>query len=199
MTEPTAYPLDWPPGFPRTKAWKQRRARFHREGNLLTVGQALERLRDECRRLGAALTVVSSNIPLRRDGFPRSDRSQPNDVGVAVYFTLKGKPHCLPSDRWDRVADNIAAVAGHIAATRTIERYGVGDLERAFMGFQALPSPDTRRPWHQVLNVEPDAEPATVHAKWRQRLRETHPDHGGSDAQAAEVNAAWDEYRAQAS
>jgi phenylpropionate dioxygenase-like ring-hydroxylating dioxygenase large terminal subunit len=33
----------------------------------------------------------------------------------------------MPCDRYTRVADNIAAIAAHIDATRAIERHGVDD------------------------------------------------------------------------
>ena len=206
MSEPTAYPLSWPHGFPR-RSWGARKdGQFGKVApderhswntkKRLSVDDAVKRLRRQIEMLaGARLTVISTNMELRRDGLPRSDRAAHADPGVAVYLTIKGKPHCLPCDRYNRVADNIAAVAAHIEATRAIARHGVADVERAFMGFQALPSPDTKRPWHQILGVEPDATPEQVKAKWKQRVRETHPDHGGSDAQMAEINAAYDEHK----
>ena len=50
--------------------------------------EAVRRVRDELRRLGASDDdcVISSDLKLRLDGLPRSDQGQPRDPGVAVYW-----------------------------------------------------------------------------------------------------------------
>lgn len=59
------------------------------------------------------------------DGFPRSGQSEPSDGGVAVYWlTSTGETKCIAIDRYDRVADNLAAVAATLDAMRAIERHG---------------------------------------------------------------------------
>jgi hypothetical protein len=58
-----------------------------------------------------------------------------------VYFKLHGKDRVLACDKWDRVADNIAAIAAHIDAIRRQDRYGVGTIDQAFAGYSALPPP----------------------------------------------------------
>jgi hypothetical protein len=161
----------------------------------LSVADALGRLQDELDRIGARYPVVSSNLETRLDGLPRSGQPEPRDPGVAVYFDLKGEPHCLPCDTYQRVADNIAAVAKHIEATRAIERYGVANLREMFAGFTALPTPETasKRTWRQVF-AWPDgleADKGRVEVIYRALARERHPDvPGGSDAAMAELNAA---------
>src|SRR5437773_2514214 len=124
MSEPVAYPLQWPPHVPRHKGTRPRAAfgkKVHvggangvsswKRSSDLTVADALARVQVELQRFGAVRLVVSTNIPVRRDGLPYSDRREPDDPGVAVYFRLRNRPYCLPCDRWNRVADNIAAVA----------------------------------------------------------------------------------------
>lgn len=200
MTE--AYPLAWPAGRPRTPAGQRRRTQFktRREGNgwlkSITVAVARERLSRELERLGARYTVLSTNMELRLDGQPRSDRAEPSDPGVALYFRLGDKPHCMPCDKWDTVGGNIAAIAGHIEALRAIERYGVQSLEEAFSGFVALPEPGNR-PWRDVLECRNQAVTLDlVEAMYRRLARERHPDLGGSDEMMAELNAAIESARA---
>jgi hypothetical protein len=128
----TAYPLHWP-------RWVKRASfrtapRFTSDGKPITVTVARERLQAELDRLGAKNAVLSTNMELRLDGRPRSDRRAPDDPGVAVYFHLGKKSMCMPCDKWDTVAGNIAAIAGHIDALRRIERYGVQSIEQAFAG-----------------------------------------------------------------
>lgn len=195
MTE--AYPLQWPAGKPRIVTRK--RATFSKVGSRgwdrdrLTVADALSRLQDEIDRLGARQYVVSSNVETRLDGRPRSGQPEPSDPGVALYFHLKGKPHCLPCDTFDRVADNIAAIAKHIEATRAIERYGVANLAEMFAGFVALPAPGAERHWRVVFGFRPDdwLTRATVEAVYRDLAKRRHPDaSGGSTEAMAELNAA---------
>lgn len=198
----TPYPLSWPAGRPRRAADERRWPVFRtsREGGSkpITVAVSLERLNRELGRLGAQYPVVSTNLETRRDGLPRSGQPEPADPGVAVYFQLGGKPHCLPCDTYSTVAANIAAVAAHIEATRAIERYGVASVAEMFAGFMALPSPDEKRPWRDVLELRRFGSSATMEMaeeNFRRLARERHPDAGGSDAMMAELNRARDDAR----
>ena len=87
----------------------------------------------------------------------------PDDPGVAVYFQLHDKERVLACDKWDTVADNIAAIAAHIDGIRRQDRYGVGTIDQAFAGYSALPPPGgtsrPTRPWHEVLGVNRFATP----------------------------------------
>jgi len=164
------------------------------------VADATARLMAELDRLGARHPVLSTNLALRNDGLPRSGQRMPDDPGVAVYFHLEGDPHCLPCDRWDRVADNIAAIAKHIEATRGQLRWGVGDVRTAFAGFRALPGRGETTvgtgapPWWQVLKVPADATLDVARAAYRALAAKYHPDKPGGDAGAmAAINRAWEQ------
>lgn len=189
-----AYPLSWPQGWPRAKQHES--ARFgiknrngdHRWADRLTVNQACERLLLELQRLGVATALVSSNMLLRRDNWPRSGQAEPADSGVAVYFTLKRKRIVFACDKWDRVADNIASIAAHIDAIRAVERYGVGNLEQAFRGYLALPEPGFKHNWREVLG---DCKTlAEAEGAYREKAKAAHPDFGGNHTQMVELNEA---------
>lgn len=195
---PTAqrYPLSWPIGWRRTA--RRRRAQFCRLGQFgkqeLSVADALGRLVVELRRLGATDHVLSTNIPVRLDGLPLSQRvSPPKDPGAALYFRLKGKPRCLACDKWDRVPDNITAIAFHIRALRAVDRYGVGTLDQAFAGYAALPSGVPN--WWDVLEVEPTATLEEAEKAYRRLAQLCHPDAGGTHEAMARLNAARDAAR----
>ena len=64
MTDITAYPLQWPAGWPRTRMPK-----LSKFGNY-TFEQARRELMRELNLLGARNVVISSNLRLRNDGFP---------------------------------------------------------------------------------------------------------------------------------
>ena len=190
------FPLAWPSGWPRTAASARRTAKFNKkvdngrypETKALSVADATERLQRELDLLGARYVTLSTNMELRLDGRPRSDRSNPADPGAAVYFQLKAKPIALACDRWDRVADNIAALAAHIEALRGIDRWGVGTADQAFAGYQALPAPD---PGWQVLGVDRAAPWLEVERAYRARAKTAHPDAGGSRAEWDRLQAAF--------
>lgn len=179
-----AYPLQWPAGKARAKWPEQSRFR-------VALGAAIREVQNEVRLLGGSMLVISSNLPLRRDGMPYANSSQPNDRGVAVYFKYKGKPMCFACDRWRKIEDNMHAIAMTIDALRGIERWGTGEMvQQAFTGFTALPSPE--QPW-QTLGLDtsrPTRE--QVEEAHRRLAMKHHPDRGGSNEQMARINAARD-------
>lgn len=193
--DPTNYPLAWPVAKPRT-LHRQRAAFGTRSSNSLgtrplTLAEACRRVTAELARLDVGRWIISTNVVLNRDGSPRSGLREPTDPGAAVYFKRKGKPYCLACDRWDRVPDNIAAIAAEIAANRGRERWGVVSLEEAFAGFAALPPV---RPWWVRLSLQ--QQPATsdqLRAAFRQLAMVHHPDRGGDPAFMAELTAAYEE------
>jgi hypothetical protein len=180
---------------------QRREAKFHklkddrhgwRSPHFLSVDDAVERVQTELSRLGATLAVISTNFERRSDGRARVQVASIDDPGVAVYFALDGKPHCLPCDTYLRTADNIAAIAAHIEATRAIERHGVATVAEMFAGFRALPAPGAT-PWWQVLGVQPGASVEEIEAAFRKLARERHPDRpGGSHDMMADLNRARD-------
>lgn len=200
-----SYPLSWPIGWPRTPRYKVSRAKFgvrvqrgdnsYKSKDAVTLYVGRERILDEMKRLGATQVMLSTNIPTRNDGLPYSKAREPDDHGVAVYFRIKGEPRVLACDKWDRVADNMAALAAHVDAVRGQLRWGVGTLEQAFGGYKALPAMDAPKPWWQILGVKEDAPMSAIDARRMLLLRQHHPDAGGNANQAAEVNAAYDQGR----
>lgn len=207
MTIP-AYPLQWPDGWKRTDPYRRTTARFGRAGRAragggwdygraLTINEAVDRLRGELSRMGIHDDdlVISTNLQLRLDGLPRSGQAEPQDPGVAVYWrTAAGETRCMAIDRYDRVADNLAAVAATLDAMRAIERHGGAEiLNRAFTGFTAIE--DQRKPWHAVLGVPAHVSTEDVRSAYRRARAATHPDRPGGDAELFHaVQFAWESF-----
>ena len=201
-----SFPLCWPDGWKRHP--NRERARFGTKERVqstydpkkiwmrsknLTVAASLGRISDSLARMGISedSVIVSTNVPVRLDGLPRSGTSEPSDPGAAAYWKQKGKQQCMAIDRYDRVADNLAAIAATLEALRAIERHGGGEiLERAFRGFAALPAAIiTARPWRDVLNFKPESNPSmdAVEDKFRELAKKKHSDTGGSDEAMREL------------
>lgn len=194
----TPFPLQWPAGRHRCPASARKNGKFSstrqgahcRSHGELTVAEALKRLKEELDRIGARYPVVSTNLETRLDGLPRSGQAKPRDPGIAVYFDIGGAAHCLPCDTYNDVAQNIAAIAAHIAATRAIERHGVASVREMFRGFVALPPPQSC--W-EILGVPERASRETIETAYRALAKKRHPDSGGSQAAMSELNRARDE------
>jgi len=190
--------LIWPNGRPRTPASARKAALFRHEGSPLTFERARRRLAstvDAITRAGRNYRVLemvlTTNIRVTQSGARDRNFSQrePDDVGVAFYFELDGKPHVLACDRWDTVAGNIGSIDAHIEALRGQERWGVADLRQAFAGHVALPPPD---PWWAVLGVPRACAPADAAAAFRRLSKTAHPDAGGQRAEWDRLNTAYE-------
>lgn len=184
-----AYPLSWPFGWVRTLDYRRRVSQFA-ERSLAT---AREFVLDELRLLRGSNIVLSTNIVLRLDGLPRSGKRTPTDPGVAVYFTLKGLPKVLACDKWTTVEDNLWAIGKHIEAIRGQDRWGVGTLDQAFRGYDALPAPKTA--WWEVLGVDQHASQEVILAAYRNKVKIAHPDAGGSQGEFIKIQAAFEASR----
>lgn len=201
----TRYPLSWPNGWARSlhrqhAKFSKRKTVYQGESSYtraetLTIGDGLNRLTGELRRLGAQQIIISSNLQLRQDGLPAANQSKMlSDPGIAVYFKLKGKPRVLACDKWWSAAENMAAIAGHIEAIRAVDRYGVGTLEQAFAGYAALPAQAAS--WFVVLEFDtPPRSWETVEARYLDLVKKHHPDIGGNEETMAKINAARDTAR----
>lgn len=203
----TRYPLCWPADWKRTTSrtsaqFSKGQNKWH-EGRLieskkrLSISDAIDRIADELNRFGVKeeTVIISTNLPITIQGTPRGDRGEPSDPGVAVYWKRNGKSQCMAIDRYTRVADNLAAVAATLEALRAIERHGGGTiLERAFIGFAALPA--AKKHWGEIFGYKPGeiASADDIQRRFRALAQQLHPDKSSGDhTQMAELNAARDE------
>jgi len=188
---PNARTLQWPAGWPRTKPGHRQRASF-RTG----LGAAARGLEAELRLMGATNVVISTGVPPRRDGLPRSGY-EPDDPGVAVYWTcldVEGRPkqYAIACDVWDRVRDNLHAVELSVEALRGLARWGASEIvHRAFTGFAALPPAPDDEWWREVLDVWADSTLARCESNYIALSKLLHPDvPGGSTEGMQRLNAA---------
>jgi hypothetical protein len=203
-TAVSEYPLSWPAGWKRTTSRRGGRFFFTAEtiaGNArigqkpINVETALNRIFSELEKLGVpnGEALVSTNLELNTWGIPRGNQREPADPGVAVYWEVRGTPQCMAIDVYTRVADNLAAVAASLEALRAIERHGgAAIMERAFLGFAALPEKaGARRPWREVLHFgAATASRQAIEERFRELAKSAHGDVGGSHNAMVELNLA---------
>lgn len=197
-----SYPLQWPSGWRRSRERKE--AEFNQRvasatgcyRDKVTITGGMKRVLQQLRafRVEEGDAIISTNLTLRLDGQPKGDQKEPLDPGVAVYWKVGQETthKVMAVDRYDRVADNLAALAATLEAMRAIERHGGAViLERAFMGFLALPVPNT---WRAVLGFD-EGERIDKHlAKqaYYALCKIHHPDNRDT-TKIKELNWAWAE------
>ncbi|WP_321991507.1 J domain-containing protein [Marispirochaeta aestuarii] len=183
-----AYPLHWPAGYQRTKYPVHSRFGKH---TLYGVRTFLE---EEVRRLGGKKLIISTNMRVRQDGGVYSNSKEPEDSGVALYFDYNGAQRCLACDRFLHVWENTYAIGKTIEAMRGMDRWGVSQmLDRIFTGFAAIPEDAGKtRPWYQVLNVDPGITTEDLRRRYRQLIKEKHPDVGGDPEEFHEIMDAYE-------
>lgn len=192
----TAFPLAWPAGWPRDKGkMGSGSSKFysHTYGPI-TFDRARQKLSHELDLLGAQRSVISTNLPLRQDGQPYAGAATKTmqDPGVAIYFTLKGKPMAMACDRFTDIAANMRSLGLAIDAMRQLDRHGGGVMmERAFSGFTALPPPTD---WRKVMKFDPASRPsaADVNSQHRALAKYYHDEGKADDATMSDLNAARD-------
>jgi len=210
-----SYPLSWPDGWQRTPQHQQKNGHFNKKVTRgagdsgyprqqgLSVFDGLERVLREldAMDIDREEVIVSTNLPTRLDGMPKSNTAKPIDSGVAVYWRKNEKSpmRCMAIDIYRDVADNLAAVAATLEAMRAIERHGGRQIEeRAFRGFAALPA-TTSRSWREILKLPEDMQvyprdKNTIEEAFKMLAKKAHPDmNGGSHEAMAELNRAREE------
>jgi hypothetical protein len=193
----TAFPLQWPHGWPRTPPSRQGSGQQFKQGGgtyqyddqgkpssytprrQVTFAVARDKLYAELERLAAINVIISSNHKPDIRGVPIESKRSVGDEGVAVYFTYMGKAMVMACDRFDNAAANMRSLGLAIEALRQLERHGGGTMmERAFTGFEALPPPDD---WRRVLELGHAPTREDVTNAYRHKARTAHPDGGGDD------------------
>jgi hypothetical protein len=180
-----AYPLCWPNGYKRNN--KQIFSRFKTH----TLKVCRDLLKIQVRLLKGENLIISTNMMTRNDGEVYSNAKEPDDSGVAVYFKRYDAFICLVCDKYKKVWENIYAIANTIKAMRDIDRWGVSDmLDRMFTGFIAI-TEDAGKNWPEILKVSSEATIYEIQKAFKKRLKEVHPDVGGTTEEFLLVQNAY--------
>lgn len=201
MPDETRYPLCWPERWPRTKPQDRQHSRFTRPVSYAarwhSMDESFRLLSAEMGRLGARHWLLSSNVPRNQNGAPRSNAGKATDPGAALYFTLNGRKCSLACDKWLRVECNVWAIAKHIEALRSQERWGVGSVEQAFRGYVALPGigETNGSSWWDTLGVPVNASADQVRDAYRLLAKKHHPDGGGDPDLFRRIAQAYEHFK----
>lgn len=169
-----AYPLSWPVGWKRTA--HPIRSRFGSWNDKPSVAKASNKVLHEIELLGGSSPIISSNMKLKKDGFPYSKQPKMEDMGIAVYFTWEGEQKVIACDSYDLLGCNLWAIAKTIEAMRGIDRWGCSEiLNRAFAGFKALPEKASEGIPQFFNGLREEGE---IKSRFRELAFKYHPDTG---------------------
>lgn len=128
--------------------------------------------------------------------------------GVKVIFDRNGKRYIRECTRWEESLDNLRAIGLQIDYLyRALELYGVDmsetnfnqEFDSIFGGFLAPPDDsalllgDGKKPWYEILGVQPNATKADIRNAFRALSRVHHPDSGGNEEDFKTLNLAYKE------
>ncbi|WP_372478916.1 J domain-containing protein [Halomicrobium sp. HM KBTZ05] len=181
--------FEWPPALQRTPTTDRERNNAFR----VSLAKAFDELETELERVGVDDHRYGFAAPQRkRDQRPYAD-SNPDDPGFVLRWTMDGDQFAIACDRYQQFRSNVRAVGLYLREKRKMEQRPVVTGESEFANAR-LPSGDetvvAQRPAHDVLGVDRDADPEAVEQAYRERVKEAHPDHGGSEEDLQRVRQA---------
>lgn len=118
---------------------------------------------------------------IRMDGLPRADARQPAHPGVELNFDSRWGRLTYATDVHETWQHNVRAIALSLEALRAVDRYGVSKRGEQYAGWAAL----SAGPSLEELGRELVERHGSVAAA----LRAVHPDTGGPDASARNLQA----------
>lgn len=174
--------LEWPPGFERTPAHDRDRSRKFSASR----GDTTEALATEMDRLDVndwRCATGSGGSHTKQNGLPKYS-ANPDDPGFVLRWSKDGEQFAVACDAYATLDSNMRAVLLWVQETRMRGDRPVVTGEDEFATAR-LPSGDedaieAMPPAHEVLGVDADASEAEVRRAYQRRVKETHPDQGGS-------------------
>ncbi|WP_232688028.1 J domain-containing protein [Halobacterium zhouii] len=186
--------VDWPRGFPRTGAGDRERNNSFR----VSLATAFDDLETELNRLGVDEDGYRYSFDAQQrqtDQRPYA-RANPDDPGFALRWKMDGAQYAVACDAYTALRDNVRAIGLYLREKRKMEKRPVETGESEFANARLPPADkdivvaNSVRGAHDVLNVAPDASDDEVRAAYRERVKDAHPDNGGSDREFQRVRDA---------
>lgn len=147
----------------------------------------LDLLDRELRNLDARDIIIGCGLreqDIRNDGWPRANAQTPAHPGVEVSFSTRHGRLVYATDVCERWEHNVRAVALGLEALRAVDRHGITRRGEQYAGFKALGA------GRSDGDVERGRRLIEQHGSVHAALHAAHPDHGGSDQDFRDVQAA---------
>ena len=191
--------LNWPRGWDRTPESERERNRSFEA----TLARTTEDLATELDRMGVDHWRASiGNAHTKSNGLPLHN-ANPDDPGFVLRWSDDGEEFAVACDAYSRLRDNVRTVYKWVHETRMRGNRPVETGDSEFAAAR-LPPGDadedvivagsaTSKPAHEVLGVDAYAADSEVVDAYHERVKEAHPDHGGSEEELYRVRDAKEE------
>ncbi|MEY7849553.1 J domain-containing protein [Natrarchaeobius sp. A-rgal3] len=172
--------LEWPHEFERTPADER-----SRNNNFdVSLSKAFDDLEGELSRLDVDDFRYSFDARKRkRDRRPYA-RANPDDPGFVLRWSMDGEQYAVACDQFSRLRDNVRTVGLYVREKRKMEQRPVVTGESEFANARLPPADEepiaAEVPPHEILDVDPNASDSEVRRAFREKVKEAHPDNGGS-------------------
>src|SRR5207248_9810718 len=154
-----------------------------------TWQETMRELEDQMRLWG--VTEWETNYPKGARTEVQSQKEE--DRTVKLTYNKNGKPVTLAMSKQNRAVDNLRVLYLAVEAMRLNERRGISDvLESAYL---QLAAPTQAVDPCELLGLRPDASLEVAEAVYKAKVRNIHPDRGGSTEHMKALNRAIEEIR----
>jgi hypothetical protein len=187
--------IDWPSGFDRTDSrHRKRNSRF--QASIADTTAAIETEMERLSPRSWRVSTGSGGAHTKRSGLPKHS-ANPSDPGVVLRWEKDGQQFAVACDAYRQLRDNLRSVYLWVHETRMRGQRPVETGESEFAAARLPPAEEdaqdavvAQQPPHEVLDVSPDASPEVVEAAYRAKLKDAHPDQGGTGEEVARVRQA---------
>ncbi|ELZ39614.1 hypothetical protein [Halorubrum tebenquichense] len=191
--------LDWPTGWERTPPADRAKNRSFEA----TLGATTKALATELDRMNVDGWRASiANAHTKSNGLPLAN-ANPNDPGFVLRWREDDQEYAVACDASPRLRDNVRTAYKWIHETRMRGNRPVQTGDSEFAAARLPPGDGdedavvagsaTSKPAHEVLGVDVYASEAEVIEAYHERVKEAHPDHGGSEEELYRVRDAKEE------
>jgi hypothetical protein len=186
--------VEWPIELGERTPRHERTRNNHYE---VTLSRAFKKLEEELERLDVDDFRYSFDAPSREvDGRPYKN-AKPDDPAFLLRWTKGGEQFAVGCDAYSRLRDNVRTVGLYVNEKRMMESRDVATGDSEFSNLR-LPAPDdvearSGRRARDVLDVRPHASREEIREAYREKIKEVHPDNGGTVEAFREVQDARDE------
>ncbi|TYL37601.1 molecular chaperone DnaJ [Natronococcus pandeyae] len=182
--------LEWPPEFDRTPTGNRAR-----NNNFdVSLSKAFDDLEAELSRLDVDEFRYSFDARKRKKDQRPYARANPDDPGFVLRWSMDGEQYAVACDRFSRLRDNVRTVGLYVREKRKMEQRPVVTGESEFANARLPPADEepiaAEIPPHEILDVAPNASESETRRAFRDKIKDAHPDNGGSTAEFRRIKDA---------
>ncbi|MFC4437725.1 MULTISPECIES: J domain-containing protein [Natrialbaceae] len=182
--------LEWPPEFDRTLSSERTRNKNFD----VSLSKAFDDLEAELSRLDVDDFRYSFDAQQRKSDQRPYTRANPDDPGFVLRWSMDGEQYAVACDRFSRLRDNVRTFGRYVREKRKTEQRPVVTGEPEFANARLPPADEepiaAEVPPHEILDVAPDANEFEIRRAFREKIKDAHPDTGGSTAEFRRIKGA---------